>query len=158
MESSKLPLGILRHCVAALDVAKSDIHEAIEDEDITEEDRQDFEYISNIIGDIMATIVNKTNQVRRGDGIMFTAQEDKWYTNRTLLAIYVDRNIRSGSFVYGELIDSTDSYITIRVYEKEYTAPRGYERKFVKTNRTAMIARESISIFEEVDMSKTLIE
>lgn len=62
MESSKLPLGILRHCVAALDVAKSDIHEAIEDEDITEEDRQDFEYISNIIGDIMATIVNKTNQ------------------------------------------------------------------------------------------------
>lgn len=89
---------------------------------------------------------------------MFTAQEDKWYTNRTLLAIYVDRNIRSGSFVYGELIDSTDSYITIRVYEKEYTAPRGYERKFVKTNRTAMIARESISIFEEVDMSKTLIE
>lgn len=89
---------------------------------------------------------------------MFTVQEDKWYANRTLLVIAVDRNIRSGTFIFGELIDSTASYITIRVYEKEYQAPRGYDRKFVKTNRTAMIARESISVFEEVDMTKTLIE
>ncbi len=90
--------------------------------------------------------------------MMFTTQEDKWYANHTLLAISVDRNIYSGSFIYGELIDSTDKYITIRVYEKAYQTPIPYDRKFVKTNRTAMIARESISVFEEVDMINTLIE
>ena len=62
MEEYKLPLGILRHCIAALDAAKSDIHEVIEDEDIADDDRQDFTYISDILGDMIATIVNRTNR------------------------------------------------------------------------------------------------
>ena len=62
MNESTLPLGILRHCIAALDVAKSDIHEVVEDEEIDDEDRQDFAYISEILGDMIATIVNKTNR------------------------------------------------------------------------------------------------
>ena len=62
MEECKLPLGILCHCIAALDAAKSDIHEVIEDEEIADDDRQDFVYISDILGDMIATIVNRTNR------------------------------------------------------------------------------------------------
>ena len=62
MEESKLPLGICRHCITALDAAKTDIHEILEDEEINEEDRNQFQYISEILGDMMAVIINMINR------------------------------------------------------------------------------------------------
>ena len=62
MNESKLPLGICRHCVAALDAAKTDIHEIMVDDEVNDEDKQNFAYISDVIGDMMATIINMTNR------------------------------------------------------------------------------------------------
>ena len=58
----KLPLGVCRHAVAALDAALTDFHEIIEDEEISEEDKHQFEYLAEIAGNIMATVVNMTNR------------------------------------------------------------------------------------------------
>lgn len=70
MEESKLPMGICRHCITALDAAKTDIHEILEDEEINEEDRNQFQYISEILGDMIAVIVNMTNREIDEDDFM----------------------------------------------------------------------------------------
>jgi len=54
----KIPLGLCRHAAMTLDSFISDIHEIKEDENLDPEDRQTFEQIVEISGDMLAAIVN----------------------------------------------------------------------------------------------------
>lgn len=54
----RVPLGLCRHAVMKLDAFMADIHEIKEDEDLSPEDRQTFEQIVEISGEMMAAIVN----------------------------------------------------------------------------------------------------
>ncbi|GFI46866.1 hypothetical protein IMSAGC019_02186 [Lachnospiraceae bacterium] len=54
----RVPLGLCRHAVMKLDAFMADIHEIKEDEELSPEDRQIFEQIAEISGEMMAAIVN----------------------------------------------------------------------------------------------------
>lgn len=54
----RLPLGILRHCLKALDVAMCDLREASVDDDLDEATSARLESYSEIIGNTCAGIIN----------------------------------------------------------------------------------------------------
>lgn len=54
----RVPLGLCRQAVMKLDAFMADIHEIKEDEELSPEDRQIFEQIAEISGEMMAAIVN----------------------------------------------------------------------------------------------------
>lgn len=54
----RVPLGLCRQAVMKLDAFMVDIHEIKEDEELSPEDRQIFEQIAEISGEMMAAIVN----------------------------------------------------------------------------------------------------
>lgn len=58
----KLPLGLCKQAAMKLDSFISDVREIIEDEDIDQEDRQDFETMAEMAGTMLATIVNIVNK------------------------------------------------------------------------------------------------
>lgn len=64
---SKLPLGICKQCLMKLDSALEDINEIKEDEDVSEDDKQDFETMGAYIGQIMAAISNKVSREMNED-------------------------------------------------------------------------------------------
>lgn len=54
----KLPLGILRHCIKALDIGMSDLREASVDEDLDEATAARLESFAEMLGNIGAGIIN----------------------------------------------------------------------------------------------------
>lgn len=61
MGDNKLPLGIMRQAVMKMDSFISDIHECIEDEDLSTEQRDIFYQLSEMAGSMQAAIVNMAN-------------------------------------------------------------------------------------------------
>lgn len=57
-EGSVLPLGLCRQAVLKLEAAASDIREIIEEEGLDATDKENFEKMAEIIGVMMANIVN----------------------------------------------------------------------------------------------------
>lgn len=57
-----LPLGIMRQAIMKLDSFIADMHECIEDEDISEENRNSFRYIAEVAGNLQAGITNMAMQ------------------------------------------------------------------------------------------------
>ena len=64
MEENKstLPLGILRQAVMKLDSFITDMKECIEDEDTNPEDKEQFEKMAEVAGDMQAIIVNMVSR------------------------------------------------------------------------------------------------
>lgn len=54
----KLPLGILRHCIKALDIGMNDLREASVDEDLDESTAARLESFAEMLGNIGAGIIN----------------------------------------------------------------------------------------------------
>lgn len=54
----RVPLSLYRQAAMKLDAFMADIHEIKEDEELSPEDRQIFEQIAEISGEMMAAIVN----------------------------------------------------------------------------------------------------
>lgn len=59
---SKLPLGICKQCLMKLDSALEDINEVREDDEVSNEDKEDFQEMAAYIGQIMALITNKVSK------------------------------------------------------------------------------------------------
>lgn len=57
-EGGVLPLGLCRQAVLKLEAAASDIREIIEEEGLDATDKENFEKMAEIIGVMMANIVN----------------------------------------------------------------------------------------------------
>lgn len=53
-----MPLGLCKQAAMKLDAFITDIHEIKEDEDLSPEDKQTFEQITEIAGSMLAAIVN----------------------------------------------------------------------------------------------------
>ena len=81
---TKLPLGICRHCIAALESAMTDINEITEDEEVLSDDKSQFEYISEIIGNCMAVITNM---------VMREMDEDEFLAEQIELESFDDNDI-----------------------------------------------------------------
>ena len=58
----KLPLGLCKQAVMKLDAFITDVREIVEDPDLEQEDRQDFETMAEMAGTMLATIVNIVNK------------------------------------------------------------------------------------------------
>ena len=54
----RVPLSLYRQAAMKLDAFMADIHEIKEDEELSPEDRQIFEQIAEISGEMMAAIAN----------------------------------------------------------------------------------------------------
>ena len=59
MNESRLPLGIMKQACMKLDSALNDINEVLEDQEVSDKDKEDFITIKEYIGNIMAVIMNK---------------------------------------------------------------------------------------------------
>lgn len=59
---SRLPLGICKQAIMKLDSFITDVNEIAEDEEITQEDKEKFLYMSELAGNMMATIENMINR------------------------------------------------------------------------------------------------
>ena len=59
---SKLPLGICKQAIMKLDSFMNDINEIAEDEEISKEDKDKFLYMSEVVGNMLATIENMINR------------------------------------------------------------------------------------------------
>lgn len=58
MDEHKLPLGIIKQAVMKLDSFSIDMSEIIEDEDITQDDKEKFQTLRSTAGDMMALLIN----------------------------------------------------------------------------------------------------
>lgn len=56
MGDGRLPLGIMKQAIMKLDSANVDIKEALEDEDLTREDKETLNQISDVIPSIEAAL------------------------------------------------------------------------------------------------------
>ena len=59
---SKLPLGICKQAIMKLDSFMTDVNEIAEDEEISKEDKEKFLYMSELSGNMLATIENMVNR------------------------------------------------------------------------------------------------
>ena len=59
---SRLPLGICKQAIMKLDSFMVDVNEIAEDEEISNEDKEKFLYMSELAGNMMATIENMINR------------------------------------------------------------------------------------------------
>lgn len=59
---SKLPLGICKQAIMKLDSFMTDVNEIAEDEEISQEYKEKFLQMSEIAGNMLATIENMVNQ------------------------------------------------------------------------------------------------
>jgi hypothetical protein len=59
---SHLPLGLCKQAAMKLDAFISDVHEIMEDEEITDADRQDFRVMVDLANNIMAHLINTVNR------------------------------------------------------------------------------------------------
>lgn len=66
-KKDRIPLGVLRQAVMKLDSAMGDIREAREDDDLDENEKYALEGSSELIGQVMAIIVNIVNQEMEED-------------------------------------------------------------------------------------------
>lgn len=58
LSDNKLPLGIMRQAIMKMDSFISDIHECMEDEDVTDDQKYVFQQIVETAGNMEAAIVN----------------------------------------------------------------------------------------------------
>lgn len=56
---NKLPLGLCKQVVMKLDSALADVHEIIEDEDISQEQKEWFEVVAEYIATMEAVVYNQ---------------------------------------------------------------------------------------------------
>ena len=62
MNESKLPLGVCKQAIMKLESVLVDFKEIAEDEDIDEKDKEDFEQMSEYIGNIIASVTLKVTK------------------------------------------------------------------------------------------------
>lgn len=62
MNENTLPLGIMRQAMMKLDGFITDIRECVEDDDISPADKEQFEIIAELAGNIQAVLTNMAMQ------------------------------------------------------------------------------------------------
>ena len=62
MAENNLPLGICKQAIMKYESALADVREIIEDENIQDSDKDDFVYIAEYTGSIIANMYNKVMQ------------------------------------------------------------------------------------------------